>query len=120
MDIPIEYVIASAVCAFVATAIGKSKGRGFLGFVLGAFLGIIGVVIILLMKKATTATKVAEIGSPAAAFAPPTRAPGAWWPDPMGRHQHRYFDGTRWTDQVADQGQQSTDALHHQDQSVAG
>jgi hypothetical protein len=27
-----------------------------------------------------------------------------WQPDPTGRHSHRYWDGTRWTDHVADAG----------------
>lgn len=30
----------------------------------------------------------------------------------MGRHEHRYWDGERWTDHVADAGQVSTDPLH--------
>lgn len=32
-----------------------------------------------------------------------------WYPDPSGRHQQRYWDGTRWTDQVSDDGRQSVD-----------
>jgi hypothetical protein len=28
----------------------------------------------------------------------------AWHPDPLGRHQLRYHDGTRWTEHVSDQG----------------
>lgn len=31
-------------------------------------------------------------------------ASAGWFPDPGGRHQWRYWDGTRWTDAVADQG----------------
>lgn len=27
-----------------------------------------------------------------------------WQPDPTGRHDHRYWDGSRWTDDVADAG----------------
>lgn len=33
-------------------------------------------------------------------------APG-WHPDPTGRHQSRYWDGQRWTDQVSDPNVQS-------------
>ena len=29
---------------------------------------------------------------------------GAWGPDPFGRHQLRYWDGSRWTEHVADDG----------------
>jgi hypothetical protein len=36
-------------------------------------------------------------------------APG-WFPDPSARHQLRYYDGTRWTEHVATNGVQSTDA----------
>jgi hypothetical protein len=38
-------------------------------------------------------------------------APG-WHPDPTSRHQYRYWDGARWTDDVADEGVASTDTLH--------
>jgi len=24
-----------------------------------------------------------------------------WYPDPAGRHEHRYWDGARWTEHVA-------------------
>jgi hypothetical protein len=36
---------------------------------------------------------------------PPGASPAAGWqPDPTGRHQHRYWDGSRWTNWVADGG----------------
>lgn len=37
-----------------------------------------------------------------------TPAPG-WYPDNAGRHEHRYWDGAQWTDQVSDQGVTGTD-----------
>ena len=37
--------------------------------------------------------------------------PAAWHPDPTGRHEYRYWDGERWTDHVADQGQASIDPV---------
>jgi Protein of unknown function (DUF2510) len=43
---------------------------------------------------------------PAAAAAPGS---AGWAADPFGRHQWRYWDGNRWTDQVADGSTQSTD-----------
>jgi hypothetical protein len=36
---------------------------------------------------------------------------GGWHPDPTGRHQHRWWDGARWTDAVADAGVTGTDAF---------
>lgn len=34
-----------------------------------------------------------------------------WHADPGGRHEHRYWDGARWTDDVADAGVTSRDPL---------
>ena len=56
-------------------------------------------------------------GPPATGGAAPVASPaagasaGAWHPDPTGRHQQRWWDGTKWTDQVADGGATSTDPL---------
>lgn len=38
-------------------------------------------------------------------------SPASWHADPTGRHQLRYWDGTAWTDNVSDDGAQSTDHL---------
>lgn len=37
--------------------------------------------------------------------------PHGWFPDPTGRHQHRYYDGVTWTDGVSDNGRASHDPL---------
>jgi hypothetical protein len=34
-----------------------------------------------------------------------------WYPDPYGEHEHRYHDGTGWTEHVADRGVAGTDPL---------
>ena len=39
-----------------------------------------------------------------------TDTTGSWQPDPHGRHQYRYWDGSAWTDQVADDGVTAVDA----------
>jgi uncharacterized protein YxjI len=36
-------------------------------------------------------------------------APAGWHPDPMGRHELRYWDGTQWTEHVSSHGRQSVD-----------
>lgn len=41
----------------------------------------------------------------------PDLPPFGWYPDPSGRHEQRYWDGTRWTEQVSDGGQQAVDPL---------
>jgi len=61
---------------------------------------------------APAAPGAAPTAAPAAApSAPPTAPPVApgWAADPYGRHQWRYWDGSRWTDQVADGSTQTTD-----------
>lgn len=37
--------------------------------------------------------------------------PANWYPDPMGRHELRYWDGSVWTDHVSDRGVTSTDPV---------
>jgi len=34
-----------------------------------------------------------------------------WYRDPTGRREHRYWDGSRWTENVSVGGQSSTDAI---------
>ena len=34
-----------------------------------------------------------------------------WYPDPGGIHEHRYWDGSQWTDNVSDGGRTSVDPL---------
>jgi hypothetical protein len=46
----------------------------------------------------------ADDPSTPAAVTDTPRAPADWYPDPSGRHQHRYWDGSAWTDWVADGG----------------
>jgi hypothetical protein len=37
--------------------------------------------------------------------------PAGWKADPTGRHQFRYWDGSLWTENVADAGVQALDAV---------
>ena len=38
--------------------------------------------------------------------------PAGWYPDPTNRHQNRWFDGSDWTDQVADGQAVGVDPVH--------
>lgn len=40
----------------------------------------------------------------------PPQAPG-WYADPHGRHERRYWDGSTWTERVADGGASGTDPI---------
>ncbi|MFA9445415.1 DUF4190 domain-containing protein [Egicoccus sp. AB-alg6-2] len=38
-------------------------------------------------------------------------SPAAWHPDPTRKHDHRWWDGTKWTEHVADAGESKIDHL---------
>lgn len=38
-------------------------------------------------------------------------APADWYPDPLGRYEHRYWDGTSWTAHVATAGETAHDPI---------
>jgi len=42
---------------------------------------------------------------------PPGAQPAAWLSDPTGRHERRYWDGSRWTAHVVDGDQRTMDAV---------
>lgn len=68
------------------------------------------------MARTTTLSAVSTPDLPAPPAAPspapiePQLAAG-WFPDPNGRHEHRYFNGRSWTADVADGGQRSVDPM---------
>ncbi len=39
------------------------------------------------------------------------QAPAGWYPDPVHRHAHRYWEGDGWSDAVADAGTAATDPI---------
>ena len=47
--------------------------------------------------------------SPTAAYGVGASIPPQWHPDPTGRHELRFWDGTDWSDDVADRGATSKD-----------
>jgi uncharacterized protein YxjI len=47
--------------------------------------------------------------NPQAPSGPPGQHPPAWYPDPFGRHESRWWDGSRWTEHVASHGRQAVD-----------
>jgi hypothetical protein len=42
---------------------------------------------------------------------PPPTNPAGWLPDPLGRYEHRYFNGSSWTADVSIGGQRQVDPL---------
>ena len=45
--------------------------------------------------------------------------PADWYPDPMGRFEHRYWNGTEWTEHVSSQGVTSIDPVDQAPQQGA-
>ena len=41
----------------------------------------------------------------------PSSSPSGWFPDPLDRYDHRYFNGTSWTSDVSADGVRSVDPL---------
>jgi hypothetical protein len=100
-------VLVWLACAALGYVVGNSKGRATEGLLLGLILGLIGVVIIACLKPRNAPGQ--ALGH--AGWAPPGAAPVRqdWKPDPFGRHDYRWWDGTSWTGQVSDGGVQSMD-----------
>jgi hypothetical protein len=57
--------------------------------------------------EASAAAAEAQLPPAPAAQLPPAQ----WYPDPLGRHVYRYWDGTQWTPHVADAGGTGYDPL---------
>lgn len=47
-------------------------------------------------------------------------SPAEWYPDPMGRHEHRWYDGEQWTEHVSSHGRQTTDSLGVEAKTIVG
>ena len=114
------------VFTVIAAAIGSSKGRTGQGVVLGLLLGLIGVIIIACLSNKKVQGGMVyggqgfqqqgypqqgfpQQGFPQQGYQQQQQAAGAWHPDPYQRHQMRYWDGAKWTNNVSDNGAQSVD-----------
>jgi hypothetical protein len=48
-------------------------------------------------------TEAAQVSTQTTARTTPA-VPADWYPDPSGRYEHRYWDGSKWTDNVSRAG----------------
>lgn len=80
------------ISGVIACAINVYKYRsGVEGFLIGFFLSIVGIVIVLGRRPKLPAPAMSRVG-------PPALPPPGWYPDPRSPHQHRFWDGQRWSD----------------------
>jgi len=93
-------LVGAVVCGVIGYLIGNNKDRAALGAVLGALLGVIGVIIIAVIPRKKDED---FVGAPM-----DTAAPG-WLTDPSHRHELRYWNGINWTQHVSDNGIQGVD-----------
>src|SRR5947207_3037271 len=53
------------------------------------------------LRAVPTRSGMATLGTP----------PAGWYPDPALRHQARFWDGSKWTERVADNGVEGSDPV---------
>ena len=81
---------------------------------IGVFFCLVGLVLSIvyltsIRPKVAAAQEGGGRAGPGAPPPPPPSVPPGWLPDPSGRHQLRYWDGSAWTANVSDGGNQSTE-----------
>ena len=65
-----------------------------------------------LVDELTVLSRTARVAGTPAPVAPDSGGhgvPSGWYPDPSGRHEHRYWHHGTWTDQVSDGGRRSSE-----------
>jgi len=123
--------LVGAVVSIVAVADAASRPRwayeqaGFekvlwvtlaaMGIVL-SWIGVAGAIwyLVSVRGRVTAAQSAPRLHVPApppSARVAPTVRPAEWLPDPTGRHELRYWDGTRWTDHVSTRGETAWDRV---------
>jgi hypothetical protein len=103
-------IIGGFIAAIVALAVSTTRARSRLQ-IANAELAFLRPENARLQQWVAAAGGAQNHGASTLGASPWATSPEHWGPDPSGRHQHRYWDGSRWSDQVADSGVMATDPL---------
>ncbi|MDO9556173.1 MAG: DUF2510 domain-containing protein [Coriobacteriia bacterium] len=82
--------------------------------VIGAVLLVVIVVKLVIFARArrgSTQSAKHEVTAPAVLVQDKLWPPAEWYPDPLGDHHYRYWDGSRWSGLVADNGEVTSHPL---------
>lgn len=117
--------LVAAAISLIPPGTGFSSGVGRVVVLVASLTGVVGVLLARPWAPALpvlvgadgqlfAGTDLQPVATPATVVAPlapvvPTPMPAAWYPDPSGRHELRYWDGTAWTSHVSDHGQPGED-----------
>ncbi len=105
-------ILLAVVGGFIALAIANSQARNRLAAANNEL-------VYLRPENARLQQWVAHLsGAPSAeaqatAYPTSTLLPAQWYPDPSGRHELRYWEGSSWTGHVSDHGVTSLDPPDH-------
>ena len=105
--IVIAVVVQAVIFGVFGWYVGRTKGRPWLGAVLGAVAGITGLLVIALIPP-TPEIKVANEITLARNRARAAWPPG-WYADPSGENEKRYWDGAAWSQWISNQLQVQAD-----------
>jgi Protein of unknown function (DUF2510) len=83
------WLFSAAVAAAIAHTKNRNVGEGFLW---GALLGAIGVIVVLCWSPKSKTPLPLDTPSP------PGAAKRGWYPDPTGTGKQRYWTGKKWSD----------------------
>lgn len=61
------------------------------------------------LRRTASQTMAQQSPSSSTSSSPNPKVPAAWYADPSGRYELRYWDGNEWTEHVARGGQQFVD-----------
>lgn len=108
--LPVGFVVGFVIGA----SGGNAQGGAALG--IGVFLDLAAIVALVFMiamprkSKARMQSQVPPTVATLKTAPPPMAAAPGWYVDPSERHHFRYWSGSSWSDQVSDDGTQTTDA----------